>query len=199
MVTKYDPKPVGQFVFDQVKDVFTEETKEASQRAEKALKKAFATFFRDVASEIGGDQPGEIAEDWAPISEQWAIRKKIPPGGNRFYVGLKGLLQANLRRLNPARAYGNPKTVLKFDGKALTFGSGDPGKLTARIEFIAFPLVGKALGRLITPFSRRQQKILRFNEPMARKGHVHNRPLLFPMYEYYIEEELPRVFSEATT
>lgn len=197
MSKRFRGHPIGQFVFDQYHDAFKDDALENTHLLEKKLLEAFSYFFEEAADQLGDDQTGpkvaEMGYEWEPNTEEWEARKGQSRG--KFGVGLKGLLRANINRLNPVKAYGKPKVALENADGTFTYGKVNT-KSPARIGFIAFPKVGRAPSKLIAVFSARQQKILRYNEPIARKGDTHARPFLYPMFRYYMEQELPAVFEE---
>lgn len=207
MATKYNPEPVGQQVFDRISDAFNAAVSKDVKVKEKALAVSMATFKDLLLKQIGGDAPGDIAGyyyHWAPVTDDWKKRKKSGEG-NRFGVGIKGLLQANIERIDFSKAYGDPKVQLLGKGKAKLIYGPVPRDFKATLSYNPFPKVGRAVGRLIAPFARRQQQILRWNEPTSRlqrgkRKHDRQpiaRPLLFPMYRFYVEQVLPKKFKDA--
>lgn len=198
MAGRYRAEPIGQFVFDKVYEAFQDTAKEKTEFIQEDLDEIFKDFFTDIAGFLDKDTtPDKVAlmgYDWEDNSASWIKRKHQE--SNRFGVGLKGLLLANVKRLDPVRAYGRPEIVFRAKDGRLRWGSL-PKTVSARIGFTAFPKVGAAPSRLISVFAPRQRKILRFNEPIARRGSVHDRPFLYPMFRYYTEIALPEAFKDA--
>lgn len=211
-MAKQKPLQFQAFAGDQFSEAFARSTVERRRQIQNRLETEMKAFFSEIYEWLDSHEtPAYVLAmeypEWEEVSPKWQANKGKRKG---FYHGQKGLFLRNLQRLDAIKAYGEPKVVIRHEGKKvevrrtktgrrIMFSQGkftSAEKLKMEIGWVAFPKVGRAYGKLIEPFSSRQRKILRFNEPMAERGYVHNRPVLKPMYDYYMQRVLPDAFTE---